>query len=288
MVSGDTPTLRLEQNGSSGFAPQTWDVAGNETSFFIRDASNGSTLPLRIRPGAPSQSLVVDTEGDVGVGVLSTDDVFDGRDSSLHIRRTDGDASLLVEEASGTDTPRVLMELKNNGSVRMNLTDTSTGTSWRHTVNNAGQFGIIIEGAGDGMVLDTDGSATFDGDVTANGVLLTSDRNRKTDIVPVDAESILGRIGELPIAQWSWKGDDTAVRHLGPMAQDFAAAFGLGDSNTTINVLDAAGVSLAAVQALHHRAETKEAELDELRVQYGELAARYDELAARLAALESE
>ncbi len=42
---GDTPTLRLEQDGSSGFTPQTWDVAGNETNFFIRDATNGSTLP---------------------------------------------------------------------------------------------------------------------------------------------------------------------------------------------------------------------------------------------------
>ena len=45
-IDGDTPTLRLQQDGSSGFAPQTWDVAGNETNFFIRDVSNGSTLPF--------------------------------------------------------------------------------------------------------------------------------------------------------------------------------------------------------------------------------------------------
>ena len=67
VVSGNTPTLRLEQNGSSGFAPQTWDVAGNETSFFIRDATNGSTLPFRIFPGASSQSLVIDDGDDVGI-----------------------------------------------------------------------------------------------------------------------------------------------------------------------------------------------------------------------------
>ena len=66
--NGDTPTLRLEQNTSSGFAAQTWDVAGNETSFFIRDATNGSTLPFRIRPGASSNSLVIDTDNDVGIG----------------------------------------------------------------------------------------------------------------------------------------------------------------------------------------------------------------------------
>ena len=45
VVDGNTPTLRLEQDGSSGFTPQTWDVAGNEANFFIRDATNGSTLP---------------------------------------------------------------------------------------------------------------------------------------------------------------------------------------------------------------------------------------------------
>ena len=53
-IDGDTPTLRLQQDGSSGFAPQTWDVAGNETNFFIRDVTNGSALPFRIRPGAPT------------------------------------------------------------------------------------------------------------------------------------------------------------------------------------------------------------------------------------------
>lgn len=60
---GDTPTLRLEQDGSSGFGPQTWDVASNETNFFIRDATNGSKLPFRIRPGAPQSSLDIKADG---------------------------------------------------------------------------------------------------------------------------------------------------------------------------------------------------------------------------------
>ncbi|MCH8961536.1 MAG: hypothetical protein IH820_09490, partial [Bacteroidetes bacterium] len=61
--SGNTPTLRLEQDGSSGFTPQTWDVAGNETNFFIRDVTNGSTLPFRIFPGAPSNALTIEAGG---------------------------------------------------------------------------------------------------------------------------------------------------------------------------------------------------------------------------------
>lgn len=75
--SGNTPTLRLEQDGSSGFTPQTWDVAGNEANFFIRDATNGSTLPFRIFPGAPSSALSIAADGDVGIGTTSPVGRFD-------------------------------------------------------------------------------------------------------------------------------------------------------------------------------------------------------------------
>ena len=60
---GDTPTLRLEQDNSSGFTAQTWDVAGNETNFFVRDVNNGSKLPFRIRPGAPESSIDIAANG---------------------------------------------------------------------------------------------------------------------------------------------------------------------------------------------------------------------------------
>ena len=63
VVDGDTPTLRLEQNGSSGFQSQTWDLAGNETNFFVRDATNGSKLPFRILSGALDKSIVVNADG---------------------------------------------------------------------------------------------------------------------------------------------------------------------------------------------------------------------------------
>jgi len=82
-VNGNTPTLRLEQNGTSGFTPQTWDLAGNETNFFIRDATNGSTLPFRIRPSAPTSAIdVAGTTGNVGLGASSPSE-------ELHIRDTD-------------------------------------------------------------------------------------------------------------------------------------------------------------------------------------------------------
>ncbi len=71
IADGDTPTLRLEQNNSSGFAAQTWDVAGNETNFFVRDTTNGSKIPFKIIPGAPTNSLYVNNAGNIGVGTAS-------------------------------------------------------------------------------------------------------------------------------------------------------------------------------------------------------------------------
>jgi hypothetical protein len=67
----DTPAMRLEQNNTGGFTAQTWDVAGNEANFFVRDVTSGSRLPFRIRPGAPTSSIDIAASGSVGLGTAS-------------------------------------------------------------------------------------------------------------------------------------------------------------------------------------------------------------------------
>jgi hypothetical protein len=71
ITTGDTPAHRLEQTNASGFTAQTWDVAGNEANFFVRDVTGGSRLPFRIRPGAPTSSIDISASGDVGIGTAS-------------------------------------------------------------------------------------------------------------------------------------------------------------------------------------------------------------------------
>src|SRR3954454_19118833 len=63
--SANTPGMRLVQTSGGGFTPQTWDVAGNEANFFVRDLTNGSRLPFRIRPGAPTNSIDIGATGEV-------------------------------------------------------------------------------------------------------------------------------------------------------------------------------------------------------------------------------
>ena len=67
----DTPAVRLEQNNSGGFTAQTWDIGANEANFFVRDVTGGSLLSFRIRPGAPTSSLDISADGDIGVGTGS-------------------------------------------------------------------------------------------------------------------------------------------------------------------------------------------------------------------------
>lgn len=104
-----------------------------------------------------------------------------------------------------------------------------------------------------------------------------SDRNLKTDIIAVDAAEVLRRVVELPVATWRYRADGPEVRHLGPMAQDFRAAFGLWNTDTRIFPLDASGVSLAAIQGLYARVVAAESENAELR-------ARLERLERRVAA----
>jgi hypothetical protein len=71
IATSDTPAHRLEQTSAGGFTAQTWDIAGNEANFFVRDVTSGSRLPFRIRPGAPTSSLDINASGFVGIGTAS-------------------------------------------------------------------------------------------------------------------------------------------------------------------------------------------------------------------------
>src|SRR5207244_3120161 len=114
-----------------------------------------------------------------------------------------------------------------------------------------------------------------------------SDRGLKENVEPLDARDILQRVSAMPITHWNVKGFP-AVRHIGPMAQDFHAAFGLSDDDRHIGTADAQGVALAAIQGLHQlmlekdtqivmlkaQAETQEHQMAQLRQELEMLLAR--------------
>jgi hypothetical protein len=252
VVDGDSPTLRLEQDGSSGFAPQTWDMAGNETNFFIRDVTNGSTWPFRIRPGAPTSSIHIADTGDVGIGTASPA-------ASLHVRRTDGTAQALIEDTNATVAPRTLFQLKNSGNTKFGVLNTDAGVEWAFANPGTG-FRLSRQGSGVvEMEIFNNGNMTISGNLTQ-----LSDVNSKTAITKVDSDEILHLVAQLPVTRWEYK-DSRGEAHIGPMAQDFYAAFGLGGTELGISTIDTAGVALVAIQALIEKNEALELAIKELQ-----------------------
>ncbi|MGC8861209.1 MAG: tail fiber domain-containing protein [Armatimonadota bacterium] len=108
-----------------------------------------------------------------------------------------------------------------------------------------------------------------------------SDRAAKKNIVPVDPEDVLERLSKVPISTWSYRAQGATVRHIGPMAQDFYAAFGVGADDKHISTVDPDGVALAAIQALDRKLKEKDAQIEGLQKQL-------DELRAELAALRAK
>jgi trimeric autotransporter adhesin len=94
-----------------------------------------------------------------------------------------------------------------------------------------------------------------------------SDRNAKFNFSPVNATQVLEKVAALPLSTWSYRSQDASILHMGPMAQDFSAAFGLGEDAHYIGTLDADGVALASIQGLYRLSQQQAAEIRSLKAQ---------------------
>ncbi|HEU4741708.1 MAG TPA: tail fiber domain-containing protein, partial [Meiothermus sp.] len=185
-----------------------------------------------------------------------------------------------------------LMTLGRDGSLsagRFHANANSNRTSLFLSQAGTGPL-ILAYGPGDNIpkvTVENTGDALFRGAVTANGFNNSSDRNLKKNISSVNAQAILEKVVALPISRWSYKSDAANTAHIGPMAQDFHAAFGLnGADDKHINTIDEGGVALAAIQGLY---ELNRQLKNENKALQERLAALEKELSSlkRLAALEA-
>ena len=169
-VGGNTPALRLEQNGSSGFQAQTWDLAGNETNFFVRDVTNGSDLPFRIKPGAGDDALFIEAGGNVGLGT-------DNPDDELHVTVSGANGGVSVVTAEDR-FPQ--LSLIRTGA------PSNPDATWRFRANALGDF-VVTDGVNgkspleirqnsnnDLLSLNSD-TVTVTGQLVVNGTNITPD-----------------------------------------------------------------------------------------------------------------
>jgi hypothetical protein len=107
--------------------------------------------------------------------------------------------------------------------------------------------------------------------LTVNGTFVSaSDRNAKQDFAEVNSRAVLEKVAQLPIQTWAYKNDPN-TKHLGPVAQDFYAAFAVGPDDKHIATVDESGVALAAIQGLNQKVEKQRAENAELKQELAEL-----------------
>jgi hypothetical protein len=213
--------------------------------------------------------------GTCGIALGLNNDVMDQAGVALGQNNTsDGDAAIAIGYTAVANADYSLAfgyRASTNGHTGARVfSDASTTDTLEASANN--QF--LVRAAG-GYMLRTNATLTTGCNLPAGSGVFScaSDRNLKEGFEPVDGEDLLRRLAAMPIERWSYK-EEPGVRHLGPVAQDFKAAFDLGVDDVSIGHLDEAGVSLRAIQALDVRTRelrAKTAEIDALKAEVAEL-----------------
>jgi hypothetical protein len=264
--TSDTPAIRLEQTSAGGFTAQTWDIAGNEANFFVRDLTGGSRLPFRIRPGAPTSSIDVNASGDVGIGTASPTE-------KLHVSTgstgEDANTFALVDNLSttGVSAAAVIRAQSNSATVNFQAHGSARTVSrfgvtlggWAELLGSAGN-GLALGTVGSTPVifgtnstnrlhLDTDGDVgincnapTFDlvigsgsgcttpsSSINAGSTQFTaaSSRTFKENMEPLAVPNILDKINEVGVYNYDFINGPKD--RIGLIAEDFHEIFGRGD-----------------------------------------------------------
>jgi hypothetical protein len=259
--NGNTPTLRLEQDGSSGFTAQTWDVSGNEANFFIRDATNGSTLPLRIRPGAQTSSIDIEADDDINfvngkIYFKSDGNVGIGTSSpgwSVEVERTGENAAFVVDRTDGA-------------TCYINSTDAAGnfGTTTDHPVRIITSGTTVMTVNETGNYLDMIGGGYYNG--TWNP---SSSREVKENIKNLDVEDAMGALNELNPVRYNYifSKDEARVGFIAEDVPDIVALNG----RKSLGTMDIMAVLTKVVQEQQKSIQQQQKVIAELNKRITEL-----------------
>ncbi|HEX6039540.1 tail fiber domain-containing protein [Longimicrobium sp.] len=261
---------------AGGINGTQWDAAniGDYSVAIGQDvrASASNAVAFGLRSTAAQVSSFAAGEDNTASGAAS---VALGYHAHTNARQ----GSFVFSDRSSVDTLRAGVNHSANwrvsGGFRIfTSSNLSTGVTIQSgaSVSNWGQSNAVIS-TSTGAYLSTSGVWTN-----------TSDVNRKHLFEPVAGEDVLTRLRAMPITSWSYRTDDDGIRHLGPTAQDFRAAFGLGSDDVTIGTVDADGVALAAAQALDARTAEQQRRIEALEAENAGLRARLERLEALVTA----
>jgi hypothetical protein len=248
--------------GTGSFAAGQNAHANNNGSFVWGDGS------ANVNDNAPNEFQVLATGG-VGlytgtnnVNIVSSGKMTFGSNTRQMIDLYNASG---FDYGIGVQTATLYMRAGNNGGFAW-----YSGGSHNDGQDNSGGGTTLMTLAG------VTGNLVVKGTVTQN-----SDRSMKANIIAVDPRTILDQLAAIPMMKWTYKAEAPSTRHLGPMAQDFYAAFNLGEDDKHITTVDEGGVALAAIQGLNQKVEEKDAEIQELKQSVADLKKMVQSLAAK-------
>jgi hypothetical protein len=248
--------------GHTSFAAGQNAIANNNGSFVWADDSSNSSFS-----STGVDQFVIRAAGGVGIGSNNPS----GRD--LLVSGNDG---VFVENGGSANSAIFGSSLATTGTASGVVGASFSASGYGVTAENlnAGTALYVSSSGGSAPVINTSTGASL----TAGGVWQNfSDRNGKEGFASIDVESVLSKVVALPVTNWFYKTEGESVRHVGPMAQDFSAAFGLGSTDRAIGTVDEEGIALAAIQGLNKKLES---ENSSLRSDLEALRTRLDKLDA--------
>jgi hypothetical protein len=241
-----------------------------------------ATLPVT----AQAQEVLYVIDDKVGIHTSVPDFELDVR-GQAQVRAETGSGRLVFDTADPGNDKFSYLLFRNtgvNGAGIIYRQSSDDFYAWDYVNNHFiwryrnGQQNFVIEDAnvnvGIGTAVPTE-RLHVNGNIYATGTITpSSDVHAKTDFAEIDATEILDRIAGLPLSSWRFKTESQDVRHIGPMAQDFKAVFGVGTDERRIATVDSDGVALAGIQGLYQLLGEKDRQIDQLEQRLSELEAK--------------
>jgi hypothetical protein len=274
-VNGSTSTRLFEANnsGSGGYGVAVQGDAPSKGAYGQLGVSTpgidaGSIISYGVYGNGGSGGSAGQFDGTVNInGSLYSGPISSGAISSLSLQSSstrqaspNGATLSAIDTRTGSwNFPIAYIENQNTGA---NSSPALRVVSSGDSPNGA----LSVSQQGTGLIARFGNASSFVAQLDANGNWCAtsfnpcSDRNVKENFRDVNAREVLEKVAALPITRWNFKAD-AATEHLGPMAQDFYSAFGVGPDDKHIATVDADGVALAAVQGLNQKVEEQRAAL---------------------------
>jgi hypothetical protein len=187
----------------------------------------------------------------------------------------------------GTPNPTADLEILDSDFAAMRLNNTDSSTIWTFSATGAGDFTVNKIGSGGqefSVNTRNNGSGVstmiVQGSIQGTSFVQSSSRELKTDFSLLNGKEVLSRLSEIPVMSWRYKTEGETALHFGPVAEDFQAAFQLGDGRT-ITTIDADGVAFAAIQGLYTTVQEKDARIEQLEERIARLEALVETLSSQ-------